>query len=64
MLTQEEIYTTPYLTQRAKQAVLTSLRELAGDPYATRDFAADALRVAETAGCEDLEYLDTLYLNT
>ena len=64
MLTQTEIYTIPYLTSRAKQAVLASLRELAGDADATKDFAADALRVAEAAGCEDLNYLDELYLRS
>ncbi len=64
MLTQTEIYTIPYLTQRAKQAVLTSLKELAGEPNEAKDFAADALRIAEQSGCEDLGYLDELYLRT
>ena len=57
-MSKEQIYASEYLSKRAKQVVLESLKCLPEDQ--AREFAEDALNDAEMASCNDREYTDYL----
>jgi len=63
MNTPQDIYSNDYLRTRAKQVVLTSIAELTSvSKEDAKQLASMALTDAESNGCEDLDYLDQLYL--
>lgn len=64
-MSRQEIYNSNYLRARAAQVVLKSIEELKEVSLDdAKLLAAEALKDAERNGCDDLDYLDRLYIAT